>query len=121
MTQYHLTPSKLLILAAIRRLQPCGPTALADFLDKPISTISNEIYGSKSNHTTRSYSYSGLIETGHIAQAHPPIHSVPLRLTEAGEEAIQDICLIYEDGRYSVGEVIRRYEEEVIRLTNRFD
>lgn len=106
---HPLTPGKLLVLAAIRHLQPCGPKQLADFLGKPGSTISNEIYGSKANHTTRLYRYSGLIETGHVAQAHPPVQSIPLRLTEAGEEAIRDICLIKEGGRYSVGEIVYKF------------
>ena len=101
----QLTPNKLLILAAIRHLQPCGSMRLASFLGKPKSTIVREIYGCRSVHVGRDYHYSGLIEAGYIAQAPPRIHCVPLRLTEAGKRAIRDVCLIHKDGIYTVGKV----------------
>lgn len=106
MAKYQLTPNKLLILAAIRHLQPCQIKQLAGLLSKPKNTIWSYLYGQPS-------CYPGLIERGYIV--HTPRTRGTFHLTEAGEQAIRDVCLIKENGRYSVGEVIRRYDQEVIK------
>ena len=106
MAKYQLTPNKLLILAAVRHLQPCGLRQIADFLNKPTSTIVDYVCGQKT-------CFSSLIDQGYIA--HISGKHGAFRLTEAGKQEIRDICLICEAGRYSVGQIIRRYEQEAIK------
>lgn len=106
MAKYQLTANKLLILAAIRHLQPCQVKQVASLLSKPKNTIWSYLYGQPG-------CYPGLTERGYVK------HTLRTRrtfcLTEAGAQAIRDICLIKENGRYSVGKVIRRYDEEAIK------
>jgi len=106
MTSYQLTATKLLILAAIRHLQPCGLKQIAIFLNKPVLTIVDYVCGQKT-------CFSSLIDQGYIAYISTKHNA--LYLSKAGEQTIRDVCLICEDGRYSVGRVIRHYEQEVIK------
>lgn len=99
-TQADLTTAKLLILVAIRHLQPCGRAQLAEFLGYSAGGITFHLCGENGS--------AGLLERGYITRARR-YTAKTIRLSEKGTEAVRDMCLIKEDGHLAVGEVIKRF------------
>ncbi len=90
-SQSPLGTKQLLILAAVRHLQPTNPRRVQVLLGKA-GGVNNQIYGFAGYD-----SLMGTYLTNHGGVANT------LQLTEAGRAAVADIALIWEAGAVRVG------------------
>lgn len=90
--EMEVTPKQLLILVAVRSLQPTGFRQVARFLNRPSAAIRTYIYSS-----------NGLIKRGYLTNTIRKVGT--LHLSKLGELAVRNMALIRENGIVSLGEV----------------
>lgn len=96
-----LTETEILVLTAIRSLQPTNSRRVGIFLNKPFSTVNGYLYGIGTN--------PGLIGRD-LATTVSGANT--LRLTEAGQQAVKRVAFVndHEEKRTVVIGEVRRYD-----------